>query len=156
MGSLPWLCNETAKIWHILPCPLCSMYSSGWILSYLALMLTSMRGCVTLWPWPISSRLFSCDIAYFVDYIHVSKIQPVEGQLCVTFHFSVKGQGHTGCSIFFSLGWGYPSRNQWSTISSFCWMKDFFRPSSSSSIRWPSFLFQVNGPAIPNIWPIGC
>ena len=84
----PWLCNETAKIWHILPCPLCSMYSSGWILSYLALMITSTRGCVTLWPWPISSRLFSCDIAHFVDYIHVSQIQPVEGQ-CVTFYFSV-------------------------------------------------------------------
>ena len=64
----------------------------------------------------------------------------------------VKGQGHTGCSNFCSLGWGYPSRNQWSTISSYCWMKDCFRPSSSSSIRWPSFLFQ----AIPNIWPIGC
>ena len=79
---------ETAKIWDILPCPFCGMYSSGWILSYLVLMITSMRGCVTLWPWPTSSRLFSCDIAYFVDYIHVSQIQPVEGQ-CVTFHFSV-------------------------------------------------------------------
>ena len=26
-------CNKTAKIWHILPCPLCSMYSSEWVLS---------------------------------------------------------------------------------------------------------------------------
>ena len=26
-------CNKTAKIWHILSCPLYSMYSSGWILS---------------------------------------------------------------------------------------------------------------------------
>ena len=25
-------CNKTAKIWHILRCLLCSMYSSGWIL----------------------------------------------------------------------------------------------------------------------------
>ena len=24
-----------------------------------------------LWPWPISSKLFSCDTAYFMDYIHM-------------------------------------------------------------------------------------
>ena len=29
----PWICNKTAKIWHVLPCQFCSMYSSGWILS---------------------------------------------------------------------------------------------------------------------------
>ena len=28
----PWLCSKTAKIWHILPCLLYSMYRSGWIL----------------------------------------------------------------------------------------------------------------------------
>ena len=36
--------------------------------------ITGMSGCVAhndLWPWPISSRLFSCDIAYFMDYIHM-------------------------------------------------------------------------------------
>ena len=25
----PWICNKTTKIWHILSCPLYSMYSSG-------------------------------------------------------------------------------------------------------------------------------
>ena len=43
-------------------------------LPYLAQMITSMRGYVAhndLWPWPISSRLFSCDIAYFMDCIHI-------------------------------------------------------------------------------------
>ena len=30
---LLWLCNKTAKIWYILPCPLYSMYISGCILS---------------------------------------------------------------------------------------------------------------------------
>ena len=30
-----WVCNKNAKIWHILLCPLYSMYSSGWILSIL-------------------------------------------------------------------------------------------------------------------------
>ena len=29
----PWLFNKTAKLWHILPCPLYSMYSSGPIIS---------------------------------------------------------------------------------------------------------------------------
>ena len=41
---------------------------------YLAQMITSMRRCVTcndLWPWSISSRVFSYDIAYFMDYIHM-------------------------------------------------------------------------------------
>ena len=41
---------------------------------YLAPMVTSMRGCVAcsyLWPWHISSRLFSCDIAHFIYYIYM-------------------------------------------------------------------------------------
>ena len=82
------LCNKTVKIWHVLVCPLYSICSSTWIL------FTSIWGCVTQWPWPISSRLFSCDVAYFMDYIHVAQIQPMKGQ-CVPYHFSVKGQGHT-------------------------------------------------------------
>ena len=41
---------------------------------YWAQMITNMRGCVArndLWPWPISSKSFSCDVAYFMDYIHL-------------------------------------------------------------------------------------
>ena len=41
---------------------------------YLAQMIASMRRCVAcndLWPWPLSSRLFSCDFAYFMEYIHM-------------------------------------------------------------------------------------
>ena len=56
----PWLCNKTAKIWHILPCLLYSTYRC-------------VRGCVTredLWPGPISSRLFICD-AYLYYHIHM-------------------------------------------------------------------------------------
>ena len=37
-------------------------------------MITSMRGCVArndLWPWPISSKSFSCDVANLMDYIHL-------------------------------------------------------------------------------------
>ena len=41
---------------------------------YLAQILTSIRWYVVgndLWPWPISSRLSSCEIANFMDYIHM-------------------------------------------------------------------------------------
>ena len=94
--------------------------------SYLALMITSMRGC-HLWPWPISSMLFICDIAYFMDYIHMwRKYNPWRDD--VTYHFSVKGQGHTGRSNFYSLV------DYWSTISSYCWRKDCFWPSMNVCI----------------------
>ena len=48
-----------------LPCPLCNIYSSGWVVSILATKITTMRGCVAhndLWPWPISSRSFGLDL----------------------------------------------------------------------------------------------
>ena len=60
------LCSETAKTWHILPCPLHRTYSSWWNLSYLAQIIITMRGCVTgndLWPWSKCSRSFSCECA---------------------------------------------------------------------------------------------
>ena len=47
---------------------------------------------------------------------------------CVTYHFSVKGQGHTGRSNFYSLV------DYWSTISSYCWRKDCFWPSMNVCI----------------------
>ena len=42
----PWVSKKIAKMWHILLCPLYSMYKSGWILPYLAKIVTSMRGCI--------------------------------------------------------------------------------------------------------------
>ena len=48
-----------------LPCPLCNIYSSGWILSILATNdHYHERVCRTqwLWPWPISSRSFGLDL----------------------------------------------------------------------------------------------
>ena len=62
----PWLCNKTAKIWHIFSCPLYSMCSSYGFFSYLAQMITSFRGSVTcndLWSWALSSRSFSHNFA---------------------------------------------------------------------------------------------
>ena len=48
------------------PCPLCNMYISGWILSILGTNDYSMWRCVThsdIQPWPISSRSFRLDFA---------------------------------------------------------------------------------------------
>ena len=59
---------------------------------YLAQMITNMRGyvvCNDLWPWPIFSRLFSCEVAYLMDYIHMwSKYNP-GGMMC---HVPFPGQ----------------------------------------------------------------
>ena len=46
-----------------LPCPLCNIYSSGWILSILNTNdHYHERVCRTRWPWPISSRSFGLDL----------------------------------------------------------------------------------------------
>ena len=48
-------------------------------------MITRVRGSVArndLWPWHISSRLFSCDAAYFKDYIHMWHICNPWGMMC--------------------------------------------------------------------------
>ena len=64
---------KVIRPWLRKSCPLCSVYSSGWIVLYLAQMITIIRCCVAcnvffseyvcvayndLWPWPISSRSF--------------------------------------------------------------------------------------------------
>ena len=77
----------------------CRVRSTAWtvfdgLFPYLVQMITTLRGCVTcndLWPWPVYSRLFSCDFASFMHYIHVAQIQvlqPMRGR-CVTYHFQV-------------------------------------------------------------------
>ena len=50
-----------------MPCPLCIIYSYGWILFILGTNdhYLIYRGCVAhhdLWPWPISSRSFGLDL----------------------------------------------------------------------------------------------
>ena len=50
------------------------MYSSGWIFFHIWHKWSLAWEDVShndLWPWLISSRLFSCDIADFMDYIHM-------------------------------------------------------------------------------------
>ena len=56
---------------EIPPCEWHIIWHKTWVL---AEEITSMRGCVArnnLWPWPISSRSFSCDVAFLMDYIHL-------------------------------------------------------------------------------------
>ena len=51
---------------------------------YLPHMITSMRGGVAssdLWHWPISSRLFNCDV-YFMNYIHMWQKYKLSGMMC--------------------------------------------------------------------------
>ena len=86
----------------------------------LAQMITSMRrtltyfvACNDLSPRPISSRLNNCDLAYIMDYIYVTQIQPKRGR-CVMYHVQVKKskcQGHPGCFAVLV--------DHWSTVSSF-------------------------------------
>ena len=49
----PWLCNNTAKICLILSCPLCNVYSSGWILSILGTN-DHYHERVCRAPWPLT------------------------------------------------------------------------------------------------------
>ena len=46
-----------------MPCPLCSIYSYGWILFILGINdHNHERVCRAPWPWPISSRSFGLDL----------------------------------------------------------------------------------------------
>ena len=100
-----WVCNKTAKIWYILPCPILIMYSSGLILSIFGTNHYQRERVCHVWrpltltyifkviqPWlcnktakirhilscpqgPLTLtyifKIISCDIAYFMDYIHM-------------------------------------------------------------------------------------
>ena len=57
--------------WRVL-CTACAVLD-GFFLN-LTQMIISMRGClahIDFWPWPISSRFFNCDVAYFMDHFHM-------------------------------------------------------------------------------------
>ena len=101
----------------ILPCPLYSMYCYRWILSLFGTNYHKLeKVCCKQWYWPISSRLFSCHIAYCMNYIHIwHKYNPWGDGMVRIISWSrvVKGQGHTGHSHFFAVGEGggvFPSR----------------------------------------------
>ena len=98
----------------------CSVQSSAWnvldgFFPYLARLITGVRGCVAcsdLWPWPISSRFFSCDIAYCMDYIHVAQIQPMTYNVSCTISRPTgrKWRSHRPFACLQS-GLGYSSRS---------------------------------------------
>ena len=89
----------------------CSVHSTACTVldqffSYLAQMITSMRSCVAwndIWPWHISSRLFSCDVAYFMDYIRMwHKYNPGGKDVSCTISRST-GQRSRSQMLFASL-----------------------------------------------------
>ena len=130
---------------------------ADWIFPLVAEMITSMRGCVAhndLWSWPISSRLFSCDMAFFMD--HVAQIQPMRGR-CVMYQFQVnrsKSQGHTSHLHFCSQGREYPSRSLIYNLQSFptttrdVWIIPFFSNLGLCAACWACFMSHHK------LWPI--
>ena len=85
----------------------------------LAQMITSMRGCVAcndLWSWPISSRLFNCEIGYYMDCIYMwPKYNPGGDDVSCTVSTvsrSVCQRSRSYRSFtFLQLGRGYLSRS---------------------------------------------
>ena len=81
---------------------------------YLAQMITSMRGCVAhidRWSWPLNVMLFSCDVAYFMDDIHIwHEYNPWRDDVPRTIPRLI-GQRSMSHIVFTFLqsGWGYPS-----------------------------------------------
>ena len=53
----------------------------------------------------ISSKLFNCDVANFVDYIYVAQIQPMRGDVSQTIFRSI-GQRSRPHELFEFCGWG--------------------------------------------------
>ena len=97
-------------------CPLCNVYSSGWIISILHKNDTPMRGCVVcndLWRWSKSSRLFNCDVAYLWIIFTCDTTQSMTGW-CVTHHNQVnrsKVKVTPADLKFWSRSAGYRSRS---------------------------------------------
>ena len=83
----------------------------------LAQMITSMRQCVACndpWPWPISSRSFSCEIVYLMDYIRMwPKYNPGGDDVSCTISRSIGQRSRSYRSFtFLQVGeGGYPRRS---------------------------------------------
>ena len=92
----PWVCNKTAKIWHILLCPLYSTHF--WMNSF-----------HILHKWSLSPNLFSCD-THIYHYIPVwHKYNPWWDDVSCTISRS-KVISHGSLEFLWSVR-GYPSRS---------------------------------------------
>ena len=94
----PWVCNKTAKIWHILLCPLYS--TQFWMNSFqiwhkwsqaLAGVLNLMTFDLDLYPqsYLAVTPIYICIIIFLCD-------TNTTHEWCAMYHFQVKGQGHKG------------------------------------------------------------
>ena len=84
-------------------CPLCNIYSSGWILSILATNdHYHERVCRTqdLWPWPISWRSFGLDLENRVRSV-ASTVQ--DGFLLYLAQMITIIRGCVACYVFFRI-----------------------------------------------------
>ena len=112
-------------------------------------MITSMSGCVMhsdLWPWPISSRLFSCDIAYFLDWIYMwHKYNPRGVDVSRTI-FRSKVKVTWVVQIFLRSGQRSPNR---SPIYNFCcfrlWLVTYWVPSHKLNQCWLIAIWTLEG-----------
>ena len=92
---------------------------------YIAQMIISMGRCAAcsdLWPWPISSRLFSCDITYLMDYLYMwPKYNPGGDDVSCTISRPIGQRSRSYRSFTFLQSGGGILVHHWSTISS--WTK---------------------------------
>ena len=93
-------------------------------------MITSMRGCVAhidRWSWPLNLMLFSCDVAYFMDDIHIwHEYNPWRDDVPRTIPRLI-GQRSMSHIVFTFLesGRGYPSISR---IYNFKFLLDLITP----------------------------
>ena len=86
-----------------LPCPLCNIYSSGWILSILATNdHYHERVCHTQWPWPwpISSRSFGLDLENCVRSVASTVL---DGFFLYLAQMITIIRGCVACYVFFRI-----------------------------------------------------
>ena len=91
-----------------IPCPICSIYSSGWILFIFGTqMMNSMSGCVACddpWPGPISSRSLGLDLVNCVRSV-VSTF--LDGFFLYLAQMITIIRGCVGCYVFFFRIWKF-------------------------------------------------
>ena len=106
----PWVCNKTAKIWHILPSLLYS--TEFWMNSFHIWHKWSLawEGVLRTMTCDLDlyTKLFSCD-TYILLFCYVAQIQPMKDDVsCSICRSKVKVTRILRCFVF----------GQWSTISS--------------------------------------
>ena len=98
-----------------LPCPLCNIYSSRWILSILLATNDHYheRVCRTQWLWPISSRSFGLDLENRVRSVESTAL---DGFFLYLAQMITLIRGCVACYGFFSE---FGNSNFWQILKNF-------------------------------------